>query len=820
MRAVGLSTRSRRAFSRTTGVRVVDRAPRRARFPLLAPAAAASRARDDEVGLGPAEARLEGAAPGMRATLAEAPSTSGAAASSAAARTEESGLSEPLARTASRFASLLPRKRRERRRADARRGVCEKRRSAIRSPASAAGAPSASAAPSLSSSEATAARARTGVRARLAAPGPRRGAQADETPSALSIPLEAGPLRALPATPAVAGKAPEQAEGGDGDARAEVARPLDAMADAARRQPFGPSRKRRSSRERGATGPQPRRFGVAQGRTRSGTLSASPRRPTARADQATRHAVPRPFSLLEARARSAGSGFRRGPPRESVDDRPADKPGGAARFERDESERGDDRSDRPSGRARARRGRAGRTAADPSAARSAAVASSRPSFPRASAAIAAVAGSGSASAGRPRRRASGRRRRRRRTRPRAGPTDRDRRGEPGGSCWPRGPSGGPPRAPPSSGATDRATMRRGRREPGRRCAGPRPQGGGRASRPSRRPPPSAERAPPAVPRRTRPARRRATRRPPRRARLKARRRAGRRASAAGRPGGSSCRRRLDVVRHAVEVNDALGRVVDRVARLRVPVARLPDRAGVDEVPLPRLEPQLRARLPRIASTRMPSGSSVKTDGMWLCPKKQTSIPAAHPVHLDEVHRGVEVREDVGVLVERRAVADDEELVHDGRARRQSLQELDVLLREPLGRPARRVERGRVEQLSRVDARDDLVVVAADRERRSCGSVRIRSRTLFGSAAYPTKSPRQTTRSNFLRFTRREDRRERLVVRVEVREDEVAHAQRPFRRPRPATGEPPRRRSTTASPLSSRSRRPSDPPFYRKGAAPP
>ena len=52
--------------------------------------------------------------------------------------------------------------------------------------------------------------------------------------------------------------------------------------------------------------------------------------------------------------------------------------------------------------------------------------------------------------------------------------------------------------------------------------------------------------------------------------------------------------------------------------------------------------------------------------------------------------------------------------------------------------------------------------------------RSRSSTALGSAPYPTKSPRMTTRSNFRRARAREHGREGLVVGVDVGQEQIAH----------------------------------------------
>ena len=74
---------------------------------------------------------------------------------------------------------------------------------------------------------------------------------------------------------------------------------------------------------------------------------------------------------------------------------------------------------------------------------------------------------------------------------------------------------------------------------------------------------------------------------------------------------------------------------------------------------------------------------------------------------------VEIVEDVGVFVERRAVADLDEIVDDDRPGRQRGEPFAILGRQRVVGPADGAARDGVEAFGAFDARADLVVIAAN-----------------------------------------------------------------------------------------------------------
>jgi hypothetical protein len=152
--------------------------------------------------------------------------------------------------------------------------------------------------------------------------------------------------------------------------------------------------------------------------------------------------------------------------------------------------------------------------------------------------------------------------------------------------------------------------------------------------------------------------------------------------------------------------------------------------------------------------------------------------------LPEIHPGVAVREDVRVLVARRPVADRECRLDLDRSDGQRLEVVEVSRRQLLGGPARRREGNRVEELTRVEPAHDLVVVAPDGHLLAADApdpvdhvVRVRAvahEVAQDHDAVETLAPHA-----------REHRGERLVVRMDVRKDQVPHVARAASRGPPA-----------------------------------
>ena len=99
---------------------------------------------------------------------------------------------------------------------------------------------------------------------------------------------------------------------------------------------------------------------------------------------------------------------------------------------------------------------------------------------------------------------------------------------------------------------------------------------------------------------------------------------------------------------------------------------------------------------------------MKRPATWVWPNRHTRRDAD-----SSAAQGVELVEDVGVLVERRAVADLDQVVHDERTRGQVGQPRAMFGRQRVDRPRRRALGDRVELLGVIHAGGDLVVIAAD-----------------------------------------------------------------------------------------------------------
>src|SRR5436305_2863390 len=155
----------------------------------------------------------------------------------------------------------------------------------------------------------------------------------------------------------------------------------------------------------------------------------------------------------------------------------------------------------------------------------------------------------------------------------------------------------------------------------------------------------------------------------------------------------------------VPADDALGAVVGHVGGPRVAVAGLADGAGVDEVAPPRVELDAAAGAAQCLHPKEPS----------LQPEERRDVGVAEEGHrhleAGEDLPGVDVGEDVGVLVERRAVADGEPLLHLHRSLGEAADVAEVGRGEPAGGPLRRRQGRLVEVPAEVDAGHHPVVIA-------------------------------------------------------------------------------------------------------------
>ena len=164
---------------------------------------------------------------------------------------------------------------------------------------------------------------------------------------------------------------------------------------------------------------------------------------------------------------------------------------------------------------------------------------------------------------------------------------------------------------------------------------------------------------------------------------------------------------FDVVLDAAELDRPGLGVVDGEGGPGIAVARLADRAGIDEVAHALLEPDL-VRVP-LEERALDVAVLVGVDEGEMGVAEE----ADRRLDVGEGLGGVELAEDVVVLVEGRAVADGDRILDDLGALLQADQEIEVLPGDRLLGP----EDGRggdgVEGLDGIEPGDRLVVVAAD-----------------------------------------------------------------------------------------------------------
>src|SRR5947209_10133850 len=155
-------------------------------------------------------------------------------------------------------------------------------------------------------------------------------------------------------------------------------------------------------------------------------------------------------------------------------------------------------------------------------------------------------------------------------------------------------------------------------------------------------------------------------------------------------------RLLNGIFDPVPADDAPGAVVGHVGGPRIAVAGLADGAGVDEVAPPGIELDAAARAAQGLHSQQPP----------LQPEERRDVGVAEEGHrhlvAGEDLPGVDVGEDVGVLVERRAVADGEPLLHLHRPLGEAADVAEVGRSEPAGGPLRRRQGRLVEVAAGVD----------------------------------------------------------------------------------------------------------------------
>ena len=127
----------------------------------------------------------------------------------------------------------------------------------------------------------------------------------------------------------------------------------------------------------------------------------------------------------------------------------------------------------------------------------------------------------------------------------------------------------------------------------------------------------------------------------------------------------------DVVGHAQHRHVRDRRVEQPERRARIAVARLTDRAAVDQIRA--LRSSAAGCVRRAAAPSAASSPSQPEDRRHVRVAEQAQRPLRRPHGAPRV----EVVEDVGVLVERRAVADLDEVVDERRTRRQRRQPVAI-----------------------------------------------------------------------------------------------------------------------------------------------
>ncbi len=149
--------------------------------------------------------------------------------------------------------------------------------------------------------------------------------------------------------------------------------------------------------------------------------------------------------------------------------------------------------------------------------------------------------------------------------------------------------------------------------------------------------------------------------------------------------------------------------VERQARgPRVAVARLPNRARIDQIPPRRIE-----RYRVTVGHSPPHLDLLRVEGEGAGDMRVAEQNDA-PLRRAQGAKRLLHRQHIGVLVVRRAVTDDELVVDRHRPLGELPHVVQVLPAQVLGRPKNRQPCRRVEPVIGLDPRDHLVVIAADR----------------------------------------------------------------------------------------------------------
>ncbi len=151
--------------------------------------------------------------------------------------------------------------------------------------------------------------------------------------------------------------------------------------------------------------------------------------------------------------------------------------------------------------------------------------------------------------------------------------------------------------------------------------------------------------------------------------------------------------------------------------------------------------------------------------------------AEREVGVAEHVEGLDLTEDVGVLVHRRAMGDCEGLVHHDGPLGQRLQPLEIGPRELAPRPHRGFQGDPVEHLAVLDSGADLVVVAPDSNEGLQGPEQVHR--LVGIGAVAHQVPEEHDLVPAFAPHEGQDGPQRLLVRVDVGQNEVLHLSASF-----------------------------------------